>query len=102
MTIRFYAKPPYGTYGLPPEDFPRVFAKPGATSKHRYPRDDALCLWQPHDPPDARWTSSKGLLDLIEVARRHLFLENHWRETGGPNGGEWVLPDAPHGLEEPK
>jgi hypothetical protein len=102
MTIRFYAKPPYDTYGLPPEDFPRVFAKPGATSKHRYPDDDALCLWHPHDPPDARWTSSKGLLDLIEIAHQHLFLENHWRETGGPDGGEWVLPDAPHGLDGPK
>lgn len=98
VTIQFFADPPYETYGIPPQDFPRVYAKPGATSKHRYPNDDALCLWCPEDSPDQRWTSSKGLLDLIEITRRHLYLENYWRATGGHNGGCWLLDDAPHGL----
>ncbi len=78
--------------------FPHVHAKPGAASKHRYPGDDALCLWNPRDPPDRRWTSDKGLLDLIEIVRRHLFLENYWRATGGHRGGQWLVEDAPHGL----
>ncbi|MET0522405.1 MAG: hypothetical protein ABW156_10610 [Jiangellaceae bacterium] len=98
-TNGYYADPPYPTYGLPAQDFPKVFAKPGATSKHRYRHDDSLCLWQPQDPTESRWTSDKGLLDLIEITRRHLVLENYWRETGGEHGGIWVLPDAPHGLD---
>ncbi|MQA86677.1 MAG: hypothetical protein GEV03_19090 [Streptosporangiales bacterium] len=97
VTITFYANPPYPTYGLPPQDSPRVHAKVNATSKHRYP-DGALCLWYPLDPPDRRWTSDKGLLDLIEITRRHLFLENYWRATGGHHGGEWLIEDAPHGF----
>jgi hypothetical protein len=98
VEIRFYAEPSYDTYGLPPQDFPRVHAKSGASSKHRYGWDDALCLWQPDDPADERWTSDKGLLDLIEIIRRYLFLENYWRDTGGHHGGEWILEEAPHGL----
>jgi hypothetical protein len=93
IRITFHAQPPYPTYGQRPQDFPRAHATPHAPSKHRYPDDDALCLWQPLDPPDRRWTSDQGLLVLIELIRRHLFLELQWRQTG-----TWILEDAPHGF----
>jgi hypothetical protein len=51
-----------------------------------------LTHWHPLDPPHRRWTSDQGLLVLIELIRRHLFLELRWRQTG-----TWVLEDAPHG-----
>lgn len=98
VRISFFEHPPYDTYGLQPSDFPRVHANPGAASKHRYPQDDALCLWHPYDPEEHRWTSENGLLDLIEVVRTHLFLEHYWRLTGGAQGGRWLVRDAPHGL----
>lgn len=100
VRIRFYAHPPYSTYGQKPEDFPRVHAKPGMPSKHRHSSDDALCLWYPLDPEEQRWTSSRGLLDLIEIVRTHLFLEHYWRLTGGEAGGQWLVEDAPHGMPE--
>jgi hypothetical protein len=40
VRIRFHADPPYSTYGQRPEDFPRVHAKPGVPSKHRYRFDE--------------------------------------------------------------
>ncbi|PSM39997.1 hypothetical protein C6Y14_29015 [Streptomyces dioscori] len=98
VRISFYKDPPYPTYGLKPQDFPRVHAKQGALSKHRYSADDALCLWHPLDPEERRWTSSKGLLDLIEIVRTHLFLEHYWRLTGGEHDGRWLVEDAPHGM----
>lgn len=97
VTIRFHRHPPYDTVGLPPEDSPRVTSSPRLESPHRF-GDDALCLWQPHDPPARRWTASLGLLTLVELVRRHLFLELHWRKTGGRRRGVWLLEDAPHGL----
>ncbi|MCD2190993.1 hypothetical protein [Actinomycetospora soli] len=97
VVIRFWARPHYDTFGLAPEDFPRVHAEPGRLSPHRH-RDDALCLWSPFDPPELRWHHSHGLLDLVEITRRHLFLERYWRMTGARNGGVWLLPDAPHGI----
>ncbi|MBM0255632.1 hypothetical protein [Micromonospora sp. 4G55] len=48
VTIRFHKLPPYNTYGLAPEDYPRVFAKPGGISKHRMPttaRCACGCRW---------------------------------------------------------
>ncbi|MGW7137721.1 hypothetical protein [Streptomyces xanthophaeus] len=72
--------------------------KPGATSKHRYSTDGALCLWYPYDPEECRWTSPKGLLHQLEIVWTHLFLEHYWRLTDGENGGEWLVEDAPHGL----
>lgn len=99
IRITFHAQPPYPTYGQRPQDSPRAHVTPRARSKHRYPDDDALCLWHPHDPPQRRWTSDQGLLVLIELVRRHLFLELRWRQTG-----TWLLEDAPHGfgrLDEP-
>jgi hypothetical protein len=95
VEIRFYAEPPYDTYGLAPSEYPRVFAKPGASSKHRQP-DGSLCLWTPWDPPDRRWTADKGLLELIELTRQHLFLENYWRRFK-----VWLVQDSPHGLPRP-
>ncbi|GAA4893138.1 hypothetical protein [Actinomycetospora straminea] len=97
IAIRFWAEPRYDTYGLAPADFPRVHAEPGVASPHRH-IDDALCLWSPFDPPELRWRHELGLLDLIEITRRHLFLERYWRMTGGTRGGVWLLPDAPHGI----
>lgn len=93
--VVFYADPPYATYGLPPQDYPRVFADPGARSKHRMPSDDALCLYAPFVPPAERWTSSQGLLVLLNLVVDHLFSEMTWRETG-----LWPLPESPHGLPE--
>lgn len=97
LTIRFWAEPGYPTLGQLPRDAPQVYAEPGLVSPHRH-RDDGLCLWAPFDPTAMRWTSDRGLLDLIEIARRHLVLERCWRHSGGRHGGDWLLPDAPHGL----
>jgi hypothetical protein len=91
VEIRFYADPPYDTYGLAPEDYPRVFANRGATSPHRMP-DGSLCIWYPWDPPHRRWTAEKGLLELVELTRQHLFLENYWRRYN-----IWPVEDSPHG-----
>jgi len=97
IVIWFWAHPGYDTFGLAPEDFPRVHAEPGVASPHRY-SDDALCLWSPFDPIRLRWHHELGLLDLIEITRRHLGMERYWRMTSGHRGGVWLLPDAPHGL----
>jgi hypothetical protein len=35
VMIRFYDTPPYDCYRLPPADYPRVHAEPGALSPHR-------------------------------------------------------------------
>ena len=98
-TITFWARPRYPTYGRRPCDTPQVHADADAASPHRN-GDRSLCLWFPLDPPERRWTSEKGLLDLIEIVRRHLALERVWRLTGGTDGGVWMLPDAPHGFPE--
>jgi hypothetical protein len=71
----------------------------GVASPHRYgPRQ--LCIWYPSDPPEAKWVFGDGLLMLVCHIQLHLFREAWWRETGGPNGGEWLGPQAPHA--EPK
>jgi hypothetical protein len=98
LTIEFHAHPPYDSFGLPPEEYPRVFAVPGVTSPHRMPDDGGLCLWFPHDPPERRWCPRDGLLALIDLARDHVFYEDHWRATGGRRGGEWLGDERPHGF----
>lgn len=99
VTIRFWARPLYDTFGLAAYDFARVHAEPGLPSPHRH-GDGALCLWSPFDPPTLRWHHDLGLLDLVEITRRHLFLERYWRSTGAHRGGIWLLPDAPHGIPD--
>lgn len=95
--VEFYESPPYDTYGLSPQDYPRVFADPGALSPHRMP-DDALCLYEPEDPAERRWTAPDGLVALLNIVQNHLFCELRWRHTGGFSGGVWPLDEAPHGL----
>lgn len=82
---------------IPPEDYPRVYADTSAESPHRLP-GGALCLYQPFDPPERRWTSDRGLLALIDLARDHVFLETYWRQSGGKRTGVWLTEEAPHGL----
>ena len=97
VTVRFYEQPPYDTYGQHPRNYPRVFADPGAASKHRMP-DDALCLYYPWHPPERRWTAPDGLLALLNLIRDHLFFELHWRRTLCETGvGEWLGAEEPHG-----
>jgi hypothetical protein len=96
VTVRFEAKPRYDTFGLNACDYPRVFADPGLQSPHRMP-DDSLCLYYPGDPVERRWTADEGLLRLFELVGDHLFFETYWRQTGGPRGGIWLAPEAPHG-----
>lgn len=85
--------------GLPAWDMPEVFADPGAASKHRN-GDDSLCLYYPLDPQERRWHSELGLGVLFSLIADHLFAELRWRNTGGTDGGVWVLDEAPHGLPE--
>jgi len=48
-------------------------------------------MWHPDDPPELKWVPGRGLADLIEMVRRHLFREAYWRETG-----VWLGPEAHH------
>lgn len=104
VTIEFHETPTYDTYRLHPAEYPRVLADPGAESPHRLP-DDALCLWYPADPDDHRWHHTNGLVGLINLARNHIFFEEHWRATGGFGGrgrpeGTWLGDEAPHGFPD--
>lgn len=98
VEVRLEARPLYDTYGLSPQDYPRVFADHGLASPHRMP-DDSLCLFYPGDPPERRWTADDGLLALLNLAGDHLFFETYWRHTGGHQGGKWLAPEAPHGYQ---
>lgn len=88
----FFATATYDTFGLSAQDYPQVWADPGAASRHRMP-DGSLCLYNPFDPPQRRWRAEDGLLALLNLTRDHLFFEQHWRETD-----VWLGPEAPHGL----
>ncbi|MHB1164371.1 MAG: hypothetical protein ACYC90_00325 [Candidatus Nanopelagicales bacterium] len=90
VRIEFYACAPYYTFGLKPQDYPRVFADPGADSEHRL-RDDALCLYAPFDREERRWTSKHGLAQLLNLVRDHLFCEMVWQEKR-----VWPADAAPH------
>lgn len=90
ITIEFWRVPPYSTFGLQPQDYPRVFTSVTRRRKHVF-EDGSLCIWQPKDSGERRWTSDLGLLVLIEMVRRHLLLEMHWFVTR-----EWAIEDAPH------
>lgn len=69
-------------------------------SKHRMPEDDALCLWFPWDPPERRWISTDGLVVLLDLVTDHLLCEDHWRATGGADGGIWPSNEAEHGFAQ--
>jgi hypothetical protein len=99
VVIRFEAQPRYNTYGLEPEDYPRVFADLGKESPHRMP-DGSLCLFYPGDPRERRWTADLGLLALLDLSSDHLYFETYWRHTGGTAGGKWLGPEAAHGFTE--
>ena len=101
VTVAFFADPPYPTFGLPAQDYPRVWADTVETSPHRMP-DKSLCLYYPADPQQRRWHSELGLLSLLNLTRDHLFFEHHWRSTGGSSGGVWLGPEADHGFPERK
>ncbi len=60
-------------------------------SEHRY-FGPWLCLYYPGDPPERRWKLEDGLLRLFDIARRHVFGEHVWRQTG-----KWPIAEAPHG-----
>lgn len=71
---------------------------PKRTWEHRYGLAPAhrnfkqLCLWYPGDADHLIWTWDRGLIDLVGIARRHLWYEEHFRRTG-----RWPVEDAPHG-----
>lgn len=95
--IVFYQRPLYPCWGLPAEEYPRVYAAMGETSPHRM-ADDALCLYYPHSPGHERWKPLDGLLALIDLVRNHVFFEDYWRATGANYGGVWLGAEAPHGF----
>lgn len=100
LTIKFHrTQLPDWTLGIARCDYPDVFTSVDRPRKHQHSYG-ALCLWASYDPPEQRWWHGDGLLSLVEIARAHLFLELHWWHTGGDHGGEWVVPDAPHGLPD--
>ena len=83
VSIRFYENPLYPTFDQMPQDFPRVHANPGP------PRSTGIRATTPSVSGTRSTRKSdggrvpKGLLDLIEIVRTHLFLEHYWRLTGG-------------------
>jgi hypothetical protein len=84
---------------------PVVLALDGdRTSLHRNPpfdngskgRSAHLCLYYGGDPDERRWTMDYGLLELFDLARRHLLAEHVWRQTG-----RWPIREAEHGAARP-
>jgi hypothetical protein len=80
---------------------PMVFALDGdRRSLHRNPPFDQgvqgcsahLCLYYSGDPDERRWTPEYGLLELFDLARRHLLAEHVWRQSG-----RWPIEEAAHG-----
>lgn len=77
---------------ISPEDYPKVFAEPGAGSPHRFP-DQSLCLYFPGDDRDRRWAAAMGLDTLLEMTAEHLYFEAYWRSHKS-----WLGTEAPHGF----
>lgn len=77
-------------------DDPAVYIGEPFFSPHRY-RDGSLCMWYPDDPPERRWLRTDGLPALIGLIQAHLVREAWWRRMG-----EWLGPEAPHGLPRPE
>lgn len=100
VEVQFHEAPNYLTYGLDPLNYPRVFADPGAASKHRM-ADDALCVWYAGDWPWHRWRHTDGLGYLFQLVADHLLQEAWWRETGADEDtAEWLGAEMPHGFPE--
>lgn len=99
VQVTFTKEPPPWASGIPACDYPRVTTNVVRERLH-VNGDGSLCMWAPFDPPARRWWHRDGLHSLVEVTRRHLFLENHWWRTGATKGGEWPVPDAPHGTPD--
>jgi hypothetical protein len=100
LTIDF-TRGPLGLWamGIAPCDYPSVSTNVERQRKHIH-GDGSLCLWAAFDPPHRRWWHGDGLQAIVEIARRHLFYELHWWRTGGPETGEWVGDEAPHGIPQ--
>lgn len=67
----------------------------GRRWKHRNSLDGILldlCLWDPHDPEEIRWSWDDGLEAYIRIVARHLIYEELWRRTD-----LWPVEDSPHG-----
>jgi hypothetical protein len=84
---------------------PIVLALDGdRSSLHRNPpfdegsgnRSAHLCLYYSEDPDERRWSLDYGLLELFDLARRHLLAEHVWRHTG-----RWPIREADHGATRP-
>ena len=80
---------------------PWVYALDGPrNSLHRNPPFDdgkqgvsaSLCLYYSGDPGERRWTAEYGLLELFDLARRHLAAEHIWRTRR-----RWPIEEAQHG-----
>lgn len=80
---------------------PWVYALDGPrNSLHRNPPFDdgkegvsaSLCLYFSGDPQERRWSAEYGLIELFDLARRHLAAEHIWRTRG-----EWPIEQAQHG-----
>lgn len=104
VTVEFHRIPPYHCYGPPPEDYPRVFADPGARSPPRMPEDERLCLWAPFDPPEQRWTAPDGRQRLLDITAVHLFRRGVLAPHRGRRRGrcrDRDLADPPGGARGP-
>ncbi|WP_222129334.1 hypothetical protein [Nocardioides sp. zg-1228] len=99
VTVAFFEDPPYDTYGIAPENYPRIWADCGAVSPHRM-SDQAPCLYYPWSAVEQRWTAADGLLPLLNLVRDHLYFEHYWRLTGGQRRGQWLGGEAAHGVPD--
>lgn len=71
-------------------EIPHVFVDGPDESLHRYP-DRSLCMWYPHDPPEARWHPVDGPAKLLGHIAAHLIKEQWYRRTG-----EWPGDHVDH------
>ena len=71
--------------------YPDIYT-PGLTGlRHVFDKASStprLCVWYPFDPPDRKWTFDKGLLQLLDMIKMHLFKEMRYKETGRWPGEE--------------
>lgn len=99
---------PWGRYRLvalflaPPGHVePRVLCLDGPRSADAGPHrntSEELCLYMPGDPIERRWHRGLGLVELFDIARRHIAAEHEWRSNPGDG---WIIDEAPHGETPP-